>query len=77
MLITHVEDDETLYRRVVYKMDNWHVDESGVLRVTQTAFSDPQNKPSVVSRSRQIMREQPHMDATGRRPQWNRLPVNF
>ena len=46
-MITIVEDDETLYRRVVYKPDNWHVDEIGELRVTQSAFSDPQNKPSV------------------------------
>lgn len=46
-MVTYVEDDETLYRRVVYKPDNWHIDEVGELRVTQSAFSDPQNKPSV------------------------------
>lgn len=44
---TIVEDDKILYRRVVYKTENWHVDESGELRVTHSAFSDPQNRPSV------------------------------
>lgn len=46
-MITLVEDNETLYRRVVYKPENWHVDENGQLRVTHSAFSDPQNQPSV------------------------------
>ena len=46
-MISRVEDDETLYRRVVYKPENWHGDEIGELRVTHTAFGDPQNKPSV------------------------------
>jgi hypothetical protein len=45
-MVTFVEDDETLYRRVVYKPDNWHIDDTGELRVTQTAFNDPNNKPS-------------------------------
>ncbi|MCC6453729.1 MAG: hypothetical protein IT328_02175 [Caldilineaceae bacterium] len=42
-----MEDDETLYRRITYKPDHWHMDDTGELRVTHTAFSDPQNKPSV------------------------------
>jgi hypothetical protein len=46
-MATFVEEDETLYRRIVYKTENWHIDDVGELRVTQTAFSDPQNKPSV------------------------------
>jgi hypothetical protein len=46
-MATYVENNELLFRRIVYKAENWHVDESGGLRVTQTAFSDPQNRPSV------------------------------
>jgi hypothetical protein len=44
----NVQDDEILYRRVIFDDQCYEFDkETGNLRLTQTAFSDPKNQPSV------------------------------
>jgi hypothetical protein len=45
--VTYVENNETLFRRVDFKPGYWRMDDDGVLRVTQSAFGDSHNRPSV------------------------------
>ena len=47
MEVTHIENDEVLYRCIFYGRGGYIFSDSDGLRVTRDAFRDPQNQPSV------------------------------
>lgn len=44
---THIDDSETLYRRIPYGRNLYEVQSDGTIRFSSQAFSDPHFRPSV------------------------------